>query len=264
MKKNKTDITVILPVHELNDETKTLLDLALKSISIQDTKPDEVLIVTPKNSEAAKYMKKLTLESNVRIFEHDDETDFCTQVNLGVAESKTEWVSVLEYDDEYSKIWFTNVLKYREAFPEVGLFMPIIVDTNKDGAFMGFTNEAVWANSFSDELGILDNNALLDYQGFNTDGMVIRKSIIEEFGGFKSNIKLTFPYEFLLRMTFKDVRIMVIPRFAYKHMNQRPGSLFATYKTELDAIETKWWLSQAKKEYYFDKDRKITYDAQTT
>jgi hypothetical protein len=25
----------------------------------------------------------------------------------------------------------------------------------------------------------------------------------------------------------------------------------------------KWWLSQAKKEYYFDKDRKITYQTQT-
>jgi len=31
----------------------------------------------------------------------------------------------------------------------------------------------------------------------------------------------------------------------------------------MDPVEARWWLSQAKKEYYFDKDRKITYQKQT-
>jgi hypothetical protein len=125
--------------------------------------------------------------------------------------------------------------------------MPIIVDVDNQNQFVGFTNEAVWAASFSDELGILDNNALLTYQNFNTDGMVIRKSVYEENGGFKPSIKLTFIYEFLLRMTFKDVKVMVIPRFGYKHVNQREESLFANYRTNMDPIEAKWWLSVAKK-----------------
>jgi hypothetical protein len=30
----------------------------------------------------------------------------------------------------------------------------------------------------------------------------------------------------------------------------------------MDPIEAKWWLSVAKKEYYFSNDRKITYEAQ--
>ena len=141
--------------------------------------------------------------------------------------------------------------------------MPIVVDVDSQGSFIGFTNEAVWANSFSDELGILDLNALLTYQNFNIDGIIIKKSIFEEYGGFKSNIRLTFIYEFLLRMAFKDVRIMAIPKFGYKHVNQRPNSLFAKYKETMDPVEAKWWLAQAKKEYYFEKDRQITYDKQT-
>ena len=92
--------------------------------------------------------------------------------------------------------------------------------------------------------------------------MVIRKSTYDEFGGFKPSIKLTFIYEFLLRMTFKDVRVFVIPKFGYKHVNQRNGSLFSTYKESLDPIEARWWLAQAKKEYYFPRDRKITYEVQ--
>jgi hypothetical protein len=60
-------------------------------------------------------------------------------------------------------------------------------------------------------------------------------------------------------MTFKSVRVMVIPKFGYKHVNQRNGSLFSNYKETIDPVEAKWWLSQAKREYYFTKDRNITY-----
>ena len=171
----------------------------------------------------------------------------------------TEWFSILELDDEYSNIWFKNVIEYRAAHTNVDIFMPIVIDVNENNEFIGFTNEAVWAQSFSDELGILDNNALLAYQNFNIDGFVMKKSMYDEFGGFKPSIKLTFITEFLLRMTFKDARVMIIPRFGYKHVNQRKDSLFATYKETIDPVEARWWLATAKKEYYFPNDRKITY-----
>ena len=261
-----TNISVILPVHELNEITKPLLNNAIKSVELQKVLPDELLIVVPKGSDALAYIKTIDfgkIASMVQIVENEGETDFASQVNLGVSKAKSEWISFLEFDDEYANIWFKNVVEYREAHENVGLFMPIVVDTDSNGNFIGFTNEAVWANSFSDELGVLDLNALLTYQNFNIDGIVIKKSLYEEFGGFKPSIKLTFIYEFLLRMTFKDVRVMVIPRFGYKHVNQRVSSLFDTYRETMDPVEAKWWLSQAKKEYYFDKDRKITYEAQT-
>lgn len=265
---NKCDISVILPVHELNDETKILFANAVTSVKEQMTKPDELVIVVPKDSDVAKYVKDFDygdFKTSVTIAENDGETDFASQINFGVEVAKSEWFSILEYDDEYAKIWFKNVIQYRNAHPNIEVFMPIIIDTviNQETSkheFIGLTNEAVWANSFSDELGILDNNALLAYQNFNIDGMVFKKSVFENFGGFKPSIKLTFIYEFLLRMTFNDVKVMVIPRFGYKHINQRNGSLFHGYKETLNPVEAKWWLSLAKKEYYHKKDRKITYE----
>lgn len=262
---NKTDISVILPVHELDTITEQLFSNAVKSVADQIVLPDNLIIVVPKGSDVAKFVKKYDfgdLKSIVIIAENDGETDFCSQINFGVTKCTTEWFSILEFDDEYAKIWFKNVVEYKNAHPNVELFLPIIVDVDTTGAFAGFTNEAVWANSFSDELGILDNNSLLAYQNFNTDGMVIKKSVYDEFGGFKSSIKLTFIYEFLLRMTFKDVKVMVIPKFGYKHVNQRAGSLFSSYKETIDPVEARWWLSAAKKEYYFSNDRKITYEPQ--
>jgi hypothetical protein len=41
-------------------------------------------------------------------------------------------------------------------------------------------------------MGILTNETLQDYQNFQTAGCVFKKDIIEDFGGFKSSIKLTF------------------------------------------------------------------------
>jgi hypothetical protein len=261
----KVNISVILPVHELNEVTKPMFSNAVKSVETQIVLPDELLIVVPAKSEVSNYIKSLDfgkLKEYVRVIENEGETDFASQVNLGVKEAKSDWVSFLEFDDEYANIWFKNVVEYRKAYTNVGIFMPIIVDVDATGGFIGFTNEAVWANAFSDELGFLDLNALLAYQNFNIDGIVIKKDVIEEHGGFKPSIKLTFIYEFLLRMTFNDVKVMSIPRFGYKHVNQRPNSLFASYKTTMDPVETRWWLSHAKKEYYFSKDRKITYDSQ--
>lgn len=261
----KNNISVVLPVHELNEETKQLFSNAIESVKTQIVRPDELVIVVPKDSDVATFVKGFDFgdySKSITIAENDGETDFASQVNYGVNVAKSEWFSILEFDDEYATIWFKNVVKYREAHPNVDIFLPIIVDVDGTNKFIGLTNEAVWANSFSDELGVLDNNALLAYQNFNTDGMVMRKSVYEENGGFKPSIKLTFLYEFLLRMTFKDVRVMVLPKFGYKHVNQRAGALFTTYKETLDPIEARWWLSTAKKEYYFPKDRKITYEVQ--
>jgi len=263
----KSNISVIMPVHELTDDTKLYFPNAVQSVKEQTVRPDELIIVVPKGSDIADYAKTFDygdLASAVVIAENEGGTDFASQFNYGVSVAKSEWISFLEFDDELAKIWFKNVVEYKAAYPEVGIFMPIIVDVDTNSQFIGFTNEAVWAQSFSDELGVLDNNALLAYQNFNVDGMVIKKSIIDEYGGFKSNVKLTFIYEFLLRMTFKAVKTMVIPRFGYKHVNQRTNSLFSSYKQTMDPAEARWWLAQAKKEYYFSKDRNITYQQPTT
>lgn len=263
MKTKKNEITVIIPVHELNDETKQLFGKSVQSIIDQTETPQAVIVVAPKGSDTYKFLKAFdysTISKSVTVVENGGETDFASQINYGVSVTKTEWFSILEYDDEYANIWFKNVVEYINAYEDVEIFLPIIVDTDKDGVFNGFTNEAVWAHGFCDELGMLDNGALHNYQNFNTDGMVMKKSVYEEMGGFKPSIKLTFIYEFLLRMTYKDVKTMILPKFGYRHTNLREGSLFNELFNSIDALETKWWFGLARKEYFFVQDRKITYE----
>jgi len=103
----------------------------------------------------------------------------------------------------------------------------------------------------------------MSYQNFQTSGMVFKKSLISDFGGFKDNIKLTFVYEFLLRLTYNSVSIMTIPKLGYKHINLREGSIFWNYKfgnNPLSENEVKFWIESAKKEHFFVDDRQIKYE----
>jgi hypothetical protein len=256
-----SNLSVIIPVHEITEATEELFKNAVKSVEAQKVKADELLIVVPKGSAAFDYMSKFDFgDVNARIVENDGKTDFASQLNFGVDNLNTEWFTFLEYDDELASIWIDNVVKYREAYPEVDMFLPLVVDVQENGTFIGLTNEAVWAQSFSDEIGILDNGALLAYQNFNVDGLAMTKERYQEIGGFKSNIKLTFIYEFLLRATFQALVVMVIPKFGYKHVNQRAGSLFHSYRGNMTPVEANWWLAQSKKEYFHSEDRELNYD----
>jgi hypothetical protein len=147
----------------------------------------------------------------------------------------------------------------------VQAFLPVVVETDEKGTFAGFTNEATFAANFTQEMGYLTNETLQDYQNFQTAGCVIKKSVIEDFGGFKSSIKLTFVYEFLLRLTYNSVSIMTIPRLGYKHTNMREGSIFWNYKfgeNKMLEDEVKFWVQTAKKEYFFVNDRNIKYQSE--
>lgn len=197
------------------------------------------------------------------IIHNTGETDFSTQVNLGVKNSTHEWVSLLEFDDEFSSIWFKNVSRYIDSYPDFDGFLPIVVDTDEKGVFAGFTNEATFAANMNTEIGVLTNEVLMNYQNFQTSGMVFRKNIFEDYGGFKKSMKLTFVYELLLRLTYNSVKFMTIPRIGYKHSNMREGSIFWDYKygnNQLTQDEVKFWIDSAKKEYYFKEDRNIKYE----
>ncbi len=198
-----------------------------------------------------------------KVINTTENTDFQSQVNMGIENSTSEWFSILEFDDEYSFIWFKNVKNYIESHPECHGFLPLVVDVDEKGMFVGYTNEATFAASFNTEIGILTNDLLNEYQNFQTSGIVLKKSLFNDFGGFKKSMRLTFVYEYLLRLTYNSARLMTIPRIGYKHMNLRDSSIFWNYKYGSDKItekEAKFWIDTAKKEYFFSYDRNIKYE----
>jgi hypothetical protein len=270
-----SNITVILPIvsldnleYKVGEETANYLNTALNSITTQKVLPEEVLVIVSPDVDTGvidKMIKESTNSDkvNFRIIVNDTgETDFASQINFGAEEVKTEYMSILEVDDQYAVIWFDNVIKYRKWY-DVDMSLPLVLDVNTEGRFLHFTNEPVWAKDFSDKQGFLDNDSLLNFPNFQISGAIIKTDSYKSVGGLKPTLKLHFAYEFFLRMSYYDKKMMTIPRVGYRKTNMRPGSLFHGYyhvdETKMDPIEARFWFNTARKESYFKTDRKITY-----
>jgi len=260
-------ISVILPIKSSKARNfDEYFEKAIASINSQTVGIEELLIVHTSEESLVEYLNGYDFgDLNVTKLLWDKDPNYCEQVNYGVKNSKGSWISLFEFDDEYSSIWFKNVAKYIDAYPKAQIFLPVVVETDEKGMFAGFTNEATFAANFTQEMGFLTNETLQDYQNFQTAGSVIKKSVIEDFGGFKPSIKLTFIYEFLLRLTYNSVSIMTIPKLGYKHTNLREGSIFWNYKFGEEKMiedEVKFWIQIAKKEFFFIDDRNIKYQSE--
>ena len=130
---NKLDLTIILPIKSsLAKDFDEYFTKAIGSIKNQKVQVQELLIVATVEEQLKSYLESFDFgELNVRTVVWDKEPSYSTQVNFGIEQSTTKWVSLFEFDDEYANIWFDNVQKYIGFFPEVQAFLPVVVDTDE-------------------------------------------------------------------------------------------------------------------------------------
>ena len=251
------NLTVIIPLDNLEtEEKKNLLLNALKSVD--DSK---IVIVGPKKAMENLDSMDLSKFKFTKLTNTGKDKSYAAQVNMAAKEIKTDYFSVLEYDDTYTGIWFKNVEAYIASdVNNIFAFLPLTeVKDYRTGEIIAYSNEAVWASSFSDEIGYYDLQCIEDYFGFNASGGVFKTEDFNAAGGLKASMKLVNWYEFFFFFLYKGKKIFVIPKVGYYHIVNRPGSITETYATEMSEKETEWWIDLAKKEYFFPQDRKKVY-----
>jgi hypothetical protein len=265
MKNKMKNITILLPVYKLEEIDVAMLKNAVASTG--EFKDNVIIsIIAPKTLK--KELEAVTFdgEPDVKyVYNTTESTEFTSQINIGIEACETEWFSILEIDDEYKPIWYKVVQEYVEAYQDVQVFLPVVEDVNEGGNLLGFTNESLWAFGFTANPGLLDIDILLEYQNYQTSGALFKTEAIKNCGNFKDNIKLTFVYEFLLRIIHNGIVVMGVPKIGYRHVNFREGSLFWLYKNnderKLSEGEAKFWIDSAKKEYYYKNKRDLKYEA---
>jgi hypothetical protein len=250
------NLTVIIPVHIYDETVKQLLNKAITSVFCQKDTAQQILMVGPQN-----IINKIKIDfknDKIDFFENLGLTDYCTQINIGVTNCKTKYFSILGFDDEYSETWFKNVSTYIKHKPEYSIFMPIVNYVDNDNNITGTVNEIIWAMSFSNEIGVIDEDTLQSYYDFSVNGAVFRTDDFIEVGMLKPSIKLSFWYEFLLRSANQGLKIYVIPKNGYFSLIGREGSIIDQYKY-MDSKERSWWIKLAGKECFFKQERKGSY-----
>ena len=253
-------ITTIIPVDKFDEGIKAMLEMAVKSHQeTSKNNPADLMFVGPKA--VLEQVKEMNVEG-AQYVENED-TWFSAQINKAAKKVTTDYFAILEYDDEFTPIWFDNVEKYINTGDDIAVYLPLteVYDyQNKNAGPVGYVNEAVWASSFSEKIGFFDSECLEDYLLFNTTGGVFRTKDFLEIGGLKESIKLSFWYEFLLRALNKDKQVYVIPKIGYFHIVNRDGSLATEYAQTMSDRESEFWVELARKEYLYKTDRKKTYE----
>jgi len=262
------NISVIIPIHEYSDEISVMLGKAVETIETQEKIKElpVIYIVYPTSIEKDivgfrdSMLRKEQGKIKIELVKNDGDSDFQSQINLAVKSVKTDYFSILEFDDEYSTTYFKNAEKYIKFYPKINFFLSLIIETNGEDKGIKTTNEMVWSQQFvgeNGELGYLNASVLKQYTDFKMSGSVLNKADFIDIGGFKKNIKLTFMYEFLLRALVNTCKIYVIPKIGYKHIATREGSLFDVYQKKMPMAERKFWFDTATKESNFNNDRQI-------
>lgn len=248
------DITVIIPVLSSQLESNELVAAVDSVKECQKYYTDgelKVLIVT----EPCK--NDYTAFSGIKyqyIVNNTGACDYCSQINFGVKHVDTEFFSILEYDDYYTKKWFKMFNDYYETNEDVSVFLPINILHNANTNEREFVNDIIWSNGFANELGYIDFDCLQASASFNLTGGIFKTS---DWLGYKPSIKVAFNYEYLLRATKKEKKqkIFVIPKEGYHHEIFKPNSLSQIYMETVTDEDNMKWFGLAKKEYAFDEDR---------
>jgi len=263
-------ITIIIPVHEFNEVIAGYLDKALESVAKQEflTETTNVAIVyaasleTELSNYITAFQVKSFIQLPIQLVKNEGKTDYQSQVNLGVESINTDYFSVLEFDDEFGTTFIRNANKYTSSYPEIDVFLTMMIEVNEKNEGIKLTNETVWAQQFvgeNGEMGYLNTAALKQYTDFKLSGAVIKKSEFKNIGGYKSNVKLTFMYEFLLRALNNACKVYSIPKIGYKHLATREDSLFGDYSKNMPMDERKFWFDTANREANFISDRPIDF-----
>lgn len=247
---------------------------------------DQPYYITRKRAENGEITEEVINSEkkvNYYIYKSDEELNvskiFNTVFNAAVS-NEYENISIAEIEDTFSVRWFETASRYEKENQNISIFLPLVRNTI-NGTLMGFLNDAAWAEGFAEEAGKFDVNLLLRFNCIIPLGALYRVSTIKEYSEevdgwympMKESIKLSHYYEFFLRMIYNDLKAMTIPRMGYEMRIVRkdtykdstcklPQDLTAlpAEKGGVSPDEARWYFDVAKKEYFFDTDRKKVYE----
>lgn len=191
-----------------------------------------------------------------------------------------EFISIIEQGDVVGLNWYNQAMEYYLENKKASIIFPII-RSSTNGIFSGLLNEAVWAEGLSEEAGKIDLNLLQRFNCIIILGALIKISDIAEYSEtkedslfpFKESIKISHYYEFLLRMTYNDIKSINVPRIGYELRNATNNIFKETsckipqnitqIPAEMGGVSTdegSFWMNLAKQEYFFDEDRNKIYE----
>ena len=272
----QTHLVDLLVIHNLNDEDVKVLEEILNKPKI---------VITQKVEDK---LEKQIIEAEEKINYSLQKAEFKTfsaifnnifNVALGAG---YEFCSVIEKNDVVGLNWYNIANSYQLENPDIDMFFPLIRNTT-NGVFSHLMNEAPWAEGMAEEAGKIDLNLLTRFNCILPLGGIFKVKSLQEYSEekdgkffpFKESVKLSHYYEFFMRMIYNDLKGMSVPRIGYELKESTATSFdensckipknltaISVEKGGFVPVEAQFWMDLAKKEYFFDEDRRKSYEPQ--
>lgn len=246
MKKNNSNISIIVPLNNYNEEIEKYLKRGFDTID----KNFSVIVIGDSDtvSKAKTFITNNFKELKVKYIKNKN-TNFAEQINKATLECDTEYFVVLEFDDMFTDI-FNDVMQVEIKDDSKSIIIPFNEYVSPDEVFLSFGNEIAWDAAYSDDmLGHLSIEGLKTYKDFNVTGALIKTEDYIEVGGLKENMDIAMWYEFLLRSIHYGKNVYVTPRVCYRHTILRKESFFEQSKKRLTSNDVVKLIDKALEDY---------------
>lgn len=262
----KAKITYIIPLHIKDKRVFRALASTPKDANIIVSAPSDVQAWLM-SAENTQEVKTLFMEDEVFIMTGEDAkaSTYPALVNAGIKkalELGTDWISILEFDDELQSSVKELLHKYIVAYDDADILAPLAcivrpsADEDDIPTLVGMANEAAFANGISEEFGYYDLSTMLKNNFVFMNGCFIKSDVFTEVGMFKENFTILFDYEWILRAVYQGKVIRAVPRATHFHY-LNPDGAFEAAKA-LMRTDGELWLKRVKTEYFYEEDRPFT------
>lgn len=247
----KNKITVLIPVHNIISETIETIN----SLKKQKTNNFDVIFIV-KNDD--KIIKEIKLFNIGQIHVKDGNTSYQEMINFGVSKVKTEFFTILEYDDILYDNYIYNFYKYKNEIDfDMALNLVCEVYYNKEGIKNAnkLMNESVYSLNVAENIKYWDIKNLKTNGNFSMSNAIINTKSFIDVGGFKKNIEIWHNLEFALRYCHYGYNIFVIPKIMSEHLINRNDSYLDVCSKNISIEKQNMYFKKANEQYIFKKEK---------
>ena len=222
--KSKPVFSVVMPVYNVE---KQWLESAIESVLSQQYPHWQLCLVDDASSEPhIRGVIDRYVEADSRIYAgfNEDNLGIAATSNAALALADGNYVALLDHDDELTADALLQCAVVVENNPDVDL---IYSDEDKI-SIKGKLSTPFFKPDFSEEL--------LQGQNYIGHFVVLRRSLVEEIGGFQAGYEGAQDYDLLLRICENTRQIEHIPGILY-HWREVAGSTAASYASKSHAWE---------------------------
>lgn len=216
-------ISIITPVH---NTPRRWLREAIVSVEQQIYENWELLLVDDASTsqETLDFLAKAELrDPRLRVFHLAQNRGISAASNVALENARGEWIALLDHDDLLEPDALFRTAELLQTHPDADL---IYSDEDKltEEGFAAPLFKPDWSPDF-----FLSYNYVCHFT-------TIRRSLVQELGGFRSEYDFAQDYDLFLRVISRTDRIHHIPRILY-HWRRSAGSTATNIRSKPDALE---------------------------